>query len=526
MTTKKSRRSISDEEIALIKAMLRRGMDKTIIQSYFTHPDRPVNYGRVTNIEQGTYGPAVVAASDAELDKFLEEWRKKRDVAAERVAEEAVDLSSLSPVNAKRIAALFDQGDDDRFLLRGGETDGIECKQSFHSPNNGGLLRAVAAFANTRGGYVLYGVEDSSGTLVGLQDDRFRNTDPSLFAQSFRAAMEPCPRFEVGVVSLGSATLGAVYVHAEPDAPVLATVDRDNFKAGVVYYRYPGESRAIAGADFRRLLAARDRRARQEAAELARRVVEMGSDAALLDLKSGQIEGRAGSLFVSPDLLQKMQFIREGEFVQKDGAAALRVVGDVAVANAPADVLVREKMILQGVTDWDVLDRFLKQERVQSPAAFILHSCHSNKRWLPIFFYASLVGSPIEEIVELVRTEETTHSATRGAVLDRLGGRVSAHTKPSMASSAIIKQVVEGKLPQPSTLADIRKQAVALQGWTDRTFDIAKLLQVLSTLRFKVKELSSDADRSSEIRKAAAWLDELYFRDAVPTPASWPSGSG
>ena len=56
VAAKKSRRSISDKEIALIRTMLRRGMDKTTIQSYFTHPDRPVNYGRITNIEQGAYG--------------------------------------------------------------------------------------------------------------------------------------------------------------------------------------------------------------------------------------------------------------------------------------------------------------------------------------------------------------------------------------------------------------------------------------------------------------------------------------
>lgn len=515
MSGKPSKRSISDEEIALIKTMLQRDMDKTTIQSYFTHPDRPVNYGRITNIEQGSYGPLVVAASDGELDKFLEQWRKRSDVPAQIVAEEVVDLSSLSPVDPKRLAALFDKGDDGRFVLRAGETDEVECKQSFHSPTNDRLLRAVAALANNRGGYVLYGVENATGVLLGLKDDRFKTTDPSLFTQAFRGAMEPCPRYELGTHQLGGATLGAVFIHAEPEAPVIATRDENTFKAGVVYYRYPGESRAIAGPDFRRLLAARDRKARQEAGELARRVIELGGDAALLDLKSGHIDGRTGSLFVSPELLKQMQFIREGEFVQKDGAAALRVVGDVKVANAPADVLVREKIVRQGVTDWAVLDNFLRQEKVQHPAAYVLHSCHSSKRWLPIFFYLQQIGRPIEEVIELIRSEDTTHAAIRGALLDRLGGRLSAHTKPSLASAAIMQQIADGTLPVPSTLADIRRQAIAIQGWKDQSFDLAKLLRILQTLRTKVKELSSDVDRSTEIRKAAAWLDELYLRGAL-----------
>lgn len=158
---------------------------------------------RISNIEQGTYGPDVVAASDAELDKYLEEWRTKRDVSVQTVAETAVDLSSLSPVDPKRLAALFDNGDDGRYVLRGGETDGVECKQSFHSALHDGLLRAVAALANHRGGYILYGVENATGVLLGLKDDRFKDTDPNLFTQAFRGAMEPCPRFELGTVELG-----------------------------------------------------------------------------------------------------------------------------------------------------------------------------------------------------------------------------------------------------------------------------------------------------------------------------------
>jgi hypothetical protein len=75
MSAKPSRRSISDQEIALIRAMLRRGIDKTTIQAYFTHPDRRVNFGRITNIERDTYGRGIVAATDDELDNFLEGWR-------------------------------------------------------------------------------------------------------------------------------------------------------------------------------------------------------------------------------------------------------------------------------------------------------------------------------------------------------------------------------------------------------------------------------------------------------------------
>lgn len=514
---KKPKRNISDQEISLIKAMLCRGMGKTAIQAYFTHPDRPVNYGRITNIEQGTYGPGVVAASDGELDKFLEGWRDKGDVPSQTVAEASVDLSALTPVDPRRLESLFEKVDGGKFALRGVETDGVECKQSFQGPGNDRLLRATAALANNRGGYVLFGVEDASGLLVGLRDDRFKNLDPNQFSQAFRAAMEPCPRFEIGTIELNGARVGAVYVHAEPDSPIIATKDENTFKAGVIYYRYPGESRAISGADFRRILTARDRRARQEAGEMAKRVIELGSDAALLDFRSGQIDGRTGSLFVSPDLLNKLQFIREGEFVQKDGATALRLIGDVQVASAPAETLIREKIVRAGITDRDVLGNFLRQEAVQFPAEYVLHSCHSNKHWLPIFYYVKLAGRPLDDIVDAIQQEEGPLPLAKGRLIDRLKGRVSAKTSPSTASRQIIKAIEAGNLPAPNTMGEVRKQATAIQGWSDQTRPLPDLLSIVEALRAKARSLQPTGDIGSEIRRAAAWLDELYFKAADPS---------
>ncbi|MEQ1710116.1 MAG: ATP-binding protein [Hyphomicrobium sp.] len=515
MSGKKSKRSISDQEISLIKAMLGRDIDKTTIQAYFTHPDRPVNYGRITNIDQGSYGPTVAAATDAELDSFLETWRSKRDPEANDIAADVVDLSALSPVDARRLQALFERDENGQVVLLSGESDEVEIKQSFHRPLHDRFLRAVAALANNRGGYVLFGVDDSTGCLTGLNDQRFKSADPSEFAMAIRSAMEPCPRFEIGTAEIGGAQLGAVYVHRETDGPVIAIKDEQTFKAGVVYFRYPGESRAISGADFRRLLALRDRRARQEAAELAKRAVELGGDGALLDFQTGQIEGRSGSLFISPELLQKMQFIREGEFVQKDGAAALRLVGDVSVAATPADTLIRERIVRQAITDRDVLGNFLDQQQVQFPAEYILHSCHSNKRWLPLFFFARMVKRPIEEIIDLVRSEEGATAAVRGRLIDRLAGRASARVQPSTISKQIIASIQDGSITPAKTLSDVRRQAVAIQVWADATVPIEKPVAILKDLRAKVRELSNDIDRSTEIRRAAAWLDELYYKDLM-----------
>src|SRR5262249_38623678 len=161
--------------------------------------------------------------------------------------------------------------------------------QGFHGPNQDRVLRAVAALANNRGGYILFGVGDDPCEIIGLKDDRFTNLDPSRYSMTFRSAMEPVPKFEVGHILWEGKLVGALHIHAQPEGPVIATKDEGSYRAGMIYYRYPGESRAIGGAEFRRILAERERRVRTEAAEVARRTIELGDEAGIIDLGSGRI---------------------------------------------------------------------------------------------------------------------------------------------------------------------------------------------------------------------------------------------
>jgi hypothetical protein len=153
-------RSIRDEEIALIKGLLERGFEKTRILAYFTHPDRPVNFGRITNIERGTYGPEVAVATPSEVDRSLEKWNEKRGFSVEAVVETALDLADLPPTDSRKLAALFEKRGNSSWHLISGETDEVECKRSFNLGSK--VLRAVAALANNRGGYILFGVANEN----------------------------------------------------------------------------------------------------------------------------------------------------------------------------------------------------------------------------------------------------------------------------------------------------------------------------------------------------------------------------
>jgi hypothetical protein len=84
-------RSITDREIALIKAMLARGSKNKDIQFFFNRPDRPVNTGRISTIRSGSYSNSgqIIAASEDELEAFLRSFNESTKVEV-TIAERAM----------------------------------------------------------------------------------------------------------------------------------------------------------------------------------------------------------------------------------------------------------------------------------------------------------------------------------------------------------------------------------------------------------------------------------------------------
>jgi hypothetical protein len=71
-------RTMTDSEIALVKAMLERGMKNDVIHFFFNQPKRLISSGRITQIKQNKYGASVSQATQAELDAFLQAWEAQR----------------------------------------------------------------------------------------------------------------------------------------------------------------------------------------------------------------------------------------------------------------------------------------------------------------------------------------------------------------------------------------------------------------------------------------------------------------
>jgi Putative DNA-binding domain len=165
-------RNLSDDEIAIVKAMLRREWRNDAIHYYFNRPDRLISSGRIAQIKAGKYGAAVEEAQPEELDAFLARWDTSK----------ATRPPAPSPVDQKLLRSMFVRVSG-VWKLIGGETDRTECKASFRlQPEDrfSKALRAIAGLANNKGGYLLFGIADGSFQAEGLGDDTFTKSDISL----------------------------------------------------------------------------------------------------------------------------------------------------------------------------------------------------------------------------------------------------------------------------------------------------------------------------------------------------------
>ena len=107
------RRTITEKEIALIKAMLSRGMKNRSIQFFFNRPDRPVNSGRISTIRSGSYSNSaeIAAATDEDLDLFIE--------SVEAVSRTEFVAENRDLTIAERAGKLFKRSEDGVWSSRG-----------------------------------------------------------------------------------------------------------------------------------------------------------------------------------------------------------------------------------------------------------------------------------------------------------------------------------------------------------------------------------------------------------------------
>lgn len=168
----------------------------------------------------------------------------------------------------------------------------------------------------------------------------------------------------------------------------------------------------------------------------ARQASQIGiSNACLLDLTSGKITGNSGTIILESNLLDKIAFIKEGEFVEEKGKPALRLIGDIQEIST-GKIVVKEttKRVVKAIETNDILDAFFNNKLVDEPLEYIKSICYATSANYPLYFLIKQSNLNISEIIDLIE-KITVRGTTKKSLINRLSGNMVKQKSVSLQNT-------------------------------------------------------------------------------------------
>ena len=96
-------------------------------------------------------------------------------------------------------------------ILKNRESTQIEFKQSFNLASLPQYSRTMAAYANTEGGFLVFGVKNAPREIVGVNVRRFDSIESAKITSFLNDHLSPEISWELGLIEFAGFNLGFLY---------------------------------------------------------------------------------------------------------------------------------------------------------------------------------------------------------------------------------------------------------------------------------------------------------------------------
>jgi hypothetical protein len=411
------------------------------------------------------------------------------------------------------------------------ESSNLEFKESFGLAGLAAYTKTFAAFSNTKGGYIVFGIANRPHRLVGLTAKAlrlFEDLDPQKVSGFLNEHFAPEIHWEMQVHQVGGKDYGLLYVHESSEKPVMCTRDGGSeLKEGDIYYRYRGRTTRIRYPELVGILEARRK---QEEGLWLRHLTKLTRvgirDAGLFDLKTGQISGATGSFLIDESLLSQLAFIKEGHFSEVAGKPTLKLIGQAQVTGIGIRGATRTRVVYsKGIRITDIILVFLAHDKVKEPNEYIRQICFEGTPYLPVYYFMKMAGYDAETTRELINGV-VSRSPAKEKLLKRLSGGVTQHISLpiSDAVSAKTKRSLALQAKNHNLDRDLSGRGLLYGLQAIRSFSRDDVKTHSEYLRDIVRHWfnrhysTADGTLAGEIRRTICWLDEALYKEAVLMP--------
>lgn len=467
-----AKRGLSDAEIAVIKAMLLKGMHAQDICGYMFRPNRSLNPAGVYEIKSGKYGNEIAPLNPDELETWLKNHPYFGAIA---------DADLVSNLRRELRGILRPRRVDGRVLVDPIETSRIEFKETFHPQSFPDYCRSLIGYSNHSGGFIIFGISDSR-SVEGLSNNSFKSFDQKHLSETIKDLVSPSVRWTSFSMTLLEAEVGVLFAAEAELKPLVTLRNRDKLRGDTIYFRYEGETAPIRSGDLHAIIREREQLAIQAAISKLQQISGIG--------------------------------IENSEVVD----TSMEAVDPSAAAEGKRVVFQRTAM-----SDMDVLTGFVDDDHDLDPMMCLRQSAHEPVRWLPIFYYAQLSGCSRAAIIEEIKNSPASKPGSVRHMQQRLSGSISAFA-PTLGAGprGILENILSGMDPALPNVKVARHFAMSLTGLAGLgNLKSHMLRNTLHRILELYQEYDHDSAIGSAMRRSAARVDELLYGSRLI--AKWSS---
>lgn len=436
-------------------------------------------------------------------------------------------MNNSNPFSQDAINEIFKVSIKDPDRIKSRESTTLEFKQTFGWNSLWKYLKTAAAFANTKGGYILFGIKDSPHILKGLRGNslkNFDNFDPEKLSNHFNDYFSPEIKWNMCMYDFHGKNYGLLYIYESENKPVICLKNyQENLKESDIYYRYRGRSERIKYPELRGILD--DNRIKEQLLWMRHleKISKIGvRDVGLFDLNTGVVSGTSGSFLIDESLVSQLAFIKEGEFDEVKGKPALKVIGEIEQITSPLINTSKKIIKTKGIRFSDIILAFLSKEFVEKPIDYITQILHESSAFLPIYYYIRRSKLTANEVVKVLE-ESLVRSRTRPKLVERIEltktqklHLLQSSSEAFFKKTNFIKVIKEHAVPE-----DLEENELfyCLQGLRSMSKqDIVEHNEyICDFLRTWFNKTYSNANSkiSNEMRRAICWIDEAMYMEGI-----------
>lgn len=213
------------------------------------------------------------------------------------------------------------------------ESQSLEFKQTFRLGDS--LIeyaKTLVGMANNQGGDLVFGVKDKPRIPIGLAGYLFDDFDARELNKVLLEYFSHDIAWSRDVFEIQGVRLGVLHVEEASDKPIICSKNHEakKLREGAIYFRYRGETREIRYTELKMMLQKEREKERDLWMNHLQAIARIGPRyTQVVDGSTGEIRVGDAKVVLEESLLDKLKLVKEGRFNGRDGAPALRLVGDI-----------------------------------------------------------------------------------------------------------------------------------------------------------------------------------------------------